>query len=96
MHTHGTVLRHAHNLNGFRDLTPEDRIYSPMPFFWVGGLVFTLVSTMQVGARLYCQDAFEPGKTLDLIERERITLVAGWPHFGAAMAAHPSFASRDL
>jgi acyl-CoA synthetase (AMP-forming)/AMP-acid ligase II len=96
VHTHGTVLRHAHNLNGFRDLTRDDRIYSPMPFFWVGGLVFTLVSTMHVGARLYCQDAFEPGKTLDLIERERITLVAGWPHFGAAMAAHPSFASRDL
>jgi acyl-CoA synthetase (AMP-forming)/AMP-acid ligase II len=96
VHTHGTVLRHAYNLNAFRDLRPDDRIYSPMPFFWVGGLVFTLVSTMHVGARLYCQDAFEPGKTLDLIERERITLVAGWPHFGAAMAAHPSFASRDL
>jgi acyl-CoA synthetase (AMP-forming)/AMP-acid ligase II len=96
IHTHGAVLRHAHNLNVFRDLVPEDRIYSPMPFFWVGGLVFTLVSTMHVGARLYCQDVFEPGRTLDLIERESITLVAGWPHFGAAMAAHPSFASRDL
>ena len=96
LHTHGTVLRHAHNLNGFRDLIPEDRIYSPMPFFWVGGLVFTLVSTMHVGARLYCQDVFDPGKTLDLIERERITLVAGWPHFGAAMRTHPSFGARDL
>lgn len=96
LHTHGTVLQHAHNLNGFRDLVPEDRIYSPMPFFWVGGFCFTLVSAMHVGARLYCQDVFEPGKTLDLIERERITLVAGWPHFGAAMAAHPSFAARDL
>jgi acyl-CoA synthetase (AMP-forming)/AMP-acid ligase II len=96
VHTHGAVLRHAHGLNGMRDLVPEDRIYSPMPFFWVGGLVFTLVSTLHVGARLYCQDAFEPGKTLDLIERERITLVAGWPHFGKAMANHPSFPKRDL
>src|SRR5262245_44509231 len=56
VHTHGTVLRHAHNLNGFRDLTPDDRLYSPMPFFWVGGFCFTLVSAMHVGARLYCQD----------------------------------------
>jgi len=96
IHTHGTALRHAHNLNGFRDLVPEDRIYSPMPFFWVGGFVFTLVSTMHVGARLYCQDVFEPGKTLDLIERERITMVAGWPHFGKAMTEHPSFPKRDL
>ena len=96
IHTHGTVLRHAHNLNGFRDLLPEDRIYSPMPFFWVGGFCFTLVSAMHVGARLYCQDVFDPGKTLDLIERERITMVAGWPHFGKAMAEHPSFSQRDL
>jgi acyl-CoA synthetase (AMP-forming)/AMP-acid ligase II len=96
VHTHGTVLRHAHNLNQFRDLVAEDRIYSPMPFFWVGGFCFTLVSAMQVGARLYCQDVFDAGKTLDLIERERITLVAGWPHFGKAMADHPSFAKRDL
>jgi acyl-CoA synthetase (AMP-forming)/AMP-acid ligase II len=96
IHTHGTVLRHAHNLNGMRDLAPDDRVYSPMPFFWVGGLVFTLVAGMHVGARLYCQDLFEPGKTLDLIERERITLLAGWPHFAKAMAEHPSFSKRDL
>jgi acyl-CoA synthetase (AMP-forming)/AMP-acid ligase II len=96
VHTHGTVLRHAYNLNQLRDLVPEDRIYSPMPFFWVGGFTFTLVSAMHVGARLYCQDVFEPGQTLDLIERERITMVAGWPHFGKAMAEHPSFAGRDL
>jgi acyl-CoA synthetase (AMP-forming)/AMP-acid ligase II len=96
VHTHGSVLRHAHNLNGMRDLRADDRIYSPMPFFWVGGLVFTLVATMHAGARLYCQDAFEPGRTLDLIERERITQVAGWPHFGKAMASHPSFPKRDL
>jgi acyl-CoA synthetase (AMP-forming)/AMP-acid ligase II len=51
---------------------------------------------MHVGARLYCQDVFEPGKTLDLIERERITMVAGWPHFGKAMAEHPTFPKRDL
>jgi acyl-CoA synthetase (AMP-forming)/AMP-acid ligase II len=96
VHTHGPVLRHAYNLNQLRDLVPEDRIYSPMPFFWVGGFTFTLVSAMHVGARLYCQDVFEPGQTLDLIERERITMVAGWPHFGKAMAEHPSFAGRDL
>ncbi len=96
VHTHGTVLRHGHNLNQLRDLTAEDRIYSPMPFFWVGGLTFTLVSALHLGARLYCQDVFDPGRTLELIERERITLVAGWPHFGKAMAEHPSFRERDL
>ena len=96
VHTHGTVLRHAHNLNQFRDLLPDDRLYALMPFFWVGGFCFTLVSAMHVGVRLYCQDAFDPGKGLDLIEQERITTVMGWPHFGKAMSEHATFAKRDL
>ncbi len=96
IHSHGTAVRHAFNLNGFRDLTCDDRIYSPMPFFWVGGFVFTLVSAMHAGAFIICEEAFEPGATLDLIERERATIVAGWPHFSKAMREHPTFAERDL
>ena len=67
-----------------------------MPFFWVGGLVFSLVATIDVGCTLYVEDVFEPAAILDLIERERITIVAGWPHYGKAMAEDPSFARRDL
>ena len=44
VHSHGAPLRHAFNTNQFRDIEPSDRIFSPMPFFWVGGLVFTLIS----------------------------------------------------
>ncbi len=96
LHTHGSVLRHAANLNQFRDLLPSDRVYSPMPFFWVGGFVFNLVSMLQIGATLIAEDHFEPGATLALIEKERATVVAGWPHFGKAMVSHPSFRERDL
>ena len=96
IHSHGAVIRHAHNLNAFRDLTCEDRMFSPMPFFWVGGFVFTLMSAMDAGAFMLCEEAFEPGATLDLIEGERATIVAGWPHYAKGMAEHPSFPERDL
>ncbi len=96
VHTHGAVIRHAHALNSFRDLRSDDRIYSPMPFFWVGGFVFTLISALHAGATLICEETFEPGRTLELLEREHVTLVAGWPHYGKAMREHPSFAGRDL
>ena len=96
VHSHGTVVRHSFQLNGYRDLRSDDRIYSPMPFFWVGGLVFTLFAALHAGATLVCEESFEPGRTLDLLERERITLVAGWPHYGKAMREHPSFGTRDL
>jgi acyl-CoA synthetase (AMP-forming)/AMP-acid ligase II len=96
IHTHGAVIRHSFNLNGFRDLTPEDRIFSPMPFFWVGGFVFTLLAAMHAGAFMICEEAFEAGETLELLERERATIVAGWPHYSRAMADHPTFGQRDL
>ncbi|UCE84956.1 MAG: long-chain fatty acid--CoA ligase, partial [Deltaproteobacteria bacterium] len=96
IHSHGSVIRHSFNLNAFRDVRTDDRIYTPMPFFWVGGFVFGLLSAMHVGACLLCEEAFEPGRTLDLIERERATIVAGWAHYAKAMAEHPSFAKRDL
>jgi len=96
IHSHGAIVRHAFNLNSFRDLTPDDRIFSPMPFFWVGGFVFTLMSAMHAGAFILCEAVFEPGATLALLERERATVVAGWPHYSKAMLEHPSFADRDL
>jgi acyl-CoA synthetase (AMP-forming)/AMP-acid ligase II len=96
IHGHGPLVHHVVNLNGFRDVTSDDRIYSPMPFFWVGGLVFALLSSMERGAFLICEERFEPGATLALLERERATIVSGWPHYSKAMLEHPSFAERDL
>jgi acyl-CoA synthetase (AMP-forming)/AMP-acid ligase II len=96
VHTHGTLIRHSLQLNSFRDLRAEDRMFSPMPFFWVGGLVYTLMAAMHAGAFMLCEEAFEPGETLSLLERERATIVAGWPHYSKAMMEHPTFRSRDL
>jgi acyl-CoA synthetase (AMP-forming)/AMP-acid ligase II len=67
-----------------------------MPFFWVGGFTFTLLSAMHVGAFMICERVFEAGETLELLERERATIVAGWPHYSRAMVDHPSFHQRDL
>jgi acyl-CoA synthetase (AMP-forming)/AMP-acid ligase II len=96
IHSHGAVVRHAHNLWQFRDILPTDVLYTPMPLFWVGGLSFTLVAAMHAGATLVFEDQFEPGATLELIERERVTQVLGWPHMAKALTDHPSFADRDL
>jgi acyl-CoA synthetase (AMP-forming)/AMP-acid ligase II len=96
VHSHGAVVRHAYNLNQFRDLMRDDRIWSPMPFFWVGGLVFTLVSSMHIGCALICETHFEPGATLALIERERVTTGGGWPQYLQAMKQHPDFRTRDF
>jgi acyl-CoA synthetase (AMP-forming)/AMP-acid ligase II len=96
VHSHGTVLRHSYNLVSRRDVGADDVIWSPMPFFWVGGLVFSLLGGMHRGATMVVEEVFEPEQTLRFLERERVTIAAGWPHFGKALADHPTRKDRDL
>ena len=96
VHSHGAVIRHSFNLFSRRDLKPDDRVWSPMPFFWVGGLVFALMGNLHAGATTLCEEVFDPETTLRFLERERVTVAVGWPHFGKALADHPTRADRDL
>ena len=96
IHSHGAVIRHSFNLFSRRDLKPEDRVWSPMPFFWVGGLVFALMGNLHAGATTLCEEVFDPETTLRFLERERVTVAVGWPHFGKALADHPTRHDRDL
>jgi acyl-CoA synthetase (AMP-forming)/AMP-acid ligase II len=96
IHSHGAALRHSFNLSTGRDIDADDRVWSPMPFFWVGGFVFTALGNMQVGATTVCDEVFDPERTLRLLEREKVTVALGWPHFGKALAEHPTRPERDL
>ena len=96
VHSHGAVVRQARAMAAVYELVPGERLYSPMPFFWVGGFVVSLLGPLAAGATLLTHAAFEPGATLDLLESERATVVIGWPHFSRALAEHPTFARRDL
>ena len=96
VHTQGAVVRHAYNLWPFRDLVADDRVYTPMPLFWVGGMSFMLVAAIHAGAGLVFEERFEPGETLAMVEREKVTIVSGWPHMAKLLTEHPDFATRDL
>jgi acyl-CoA synthetase (AMP-forming)/AMP-acid ligase II len=89
-------VRHAAILARHRGVTAADRIYSPMPFFWVGGLTMVVLQALSTGAAILAQDVFEPGSTLALLERERATFISCWAQASQAMADHPDFAKRDL
>ena len=96
VHSHGSLVRHAHLLARRRKLTREDGIYSPMPFFWVGGLTMVLLGALCSGGRAVVHERFSPREALDLIERERATQISCWPNASAQLAADPTFAARDL
>ncbi|RAV00071.1 long-chain fatty acid--CoA ligase [Mycobacterium colombiense] len=96
IHTHGTVITHSRFVATQHEWKPDDRVYIPMVFFWVAGLVFGLLGPMQTGATILTEHKFDAGEVLRLLETERATYATGFPHIGRALANHPDFASADL
>ncbi|RAY16898.1 long-chain fatty acid--CoA ligase [Actinomadura craniellae] len=96
VHTHGALLDHLRVLNDLRGYGPAEVLFSNSPFFWIGGFAYTLLGTLLAGATLVCSRAAEPAAVLDVIERERPTMVNGYASSVAALAADPSFPHRDL
>ena len=96
VHTHGALIRHIDNLNANRRFDRTEILFSNSPWFWIGGFAYTLLGTLIAGARLVCSNAQPASAVLDLIERERPTMVNGFAQSVAHLASDPSFASRDL
>jgi acyl-CoA synthetase (AMP-forming)/AMP-acid ligase II len=96
IHTHGALIRHLDNLNQIRRYTPDEVLFSNSPFFWIGGLAYSLLGTLVAGGRLVCSNSPHPAGVLDVLERERPTMVNGFAQSVAHLPRDPSFARRDL
>ncbi|MBV9637988.1 MAG: acyl--CoA ligase [Mycobacteriaceae bacterium] len=96
VHSQGTLIRHTYNLTHVYVVTPDDVLFTSMPFFWVGGLITALHAVIHHGATLVSQPAFDAAEALQLIEQHRATIVLGWPQQGKTLAEHPDYRSRDL
>ncbi len=96
IHTQASVLSQGWFMAGLHDWHPGDRVYMPLPYFWIGGYVYGYLAAMLTGATTVCELRFDPPETLRLLERERVTVTMGWPHVGSSLASHPDFAWTNL
>ncbi len=95
----GVVLSHASVVETARlagealRLVPADRLHAAMPLFTIFGLhVFALAVT--AGATLVLEQRFEPAEALKLIQRERVSVLAGVPTMFELLMRDPSFEKR--
>jgi acyl-CoA synthetase (AMP-forming)/AMP-acid ligase II len=96
IHSHGTIVRQGQNLQRCRTVVPGDRVYAGMPFFWIGGLSFTLGPTLASGATLLTQERFEAEGAVRLMKRERATKIVAWPTVAKRILEHSSFDAAEL
>ena len=96
VHSHGALLRRTASVGADFGIGPKDIVYNPSPFFWTGGLSNGLLSTVLNAGAVLTEEKFDAPRTLDQLEKHRVTVAVGWPHFATALRAVPDFAKRDL
>ncbi len=78
------------------DLTPEDRMWNPLPMFHCGGIVLSL-ACFTAGTSFVHAGFFDPGVSIRQMERERCTIVhPAFETIWLAVLDHPDFEAADL
>lgn len=77
-------------------VTAEDRYLVVNPFFHSFGYKIGILVGLLTGATLYPVATFDLDATMELIERERITLLPGAPTIYQSLLTAPGRADRDL
>ena len=94
--THANLLRNAEvsrNLYGF----DEDAVtLGALPLFHSFGQTCGLNATLGGGGTLTLIPRFEPGKALEIIERDRVNIFQGVPTMYGAMLHHPEREQSDV
>ncbi|HEX4219523.1 MAG TPA: class I adenylate-forming enzyme family protein [Acidimicrobiales bacterium] len=96
LHSHGGMTRHATNLAALSEWESSFRLWSPMPFFWIGGFHTIMFRTLVSGATLVTQGAVDAGEVLETVEREKVTHILAWPGTNQSLMDHPRYASTDF
>ena len=98
----GAELTHSNiHLNAMRSaqviqqMTTEDVVMGCLPLFHVFGLVVGLNAATIAGASLALIPRFDPAAAIEVIEKERVTIMQGVPTMYAAILNHPASDGMD-
>lgn len=96
MLTHGNIVWNALNVLVDLDLIADETALVSAPLFHTGGLNMLALPVLLKGGACVLVEAFDPGDTLDLIERHGVSFMFGVPTMFEQMARHPRWAAADL
>lgn len=94
--SHYSTARNAYHVNQRLHINAEDRIFSPGPFFHVGGSTLGILLGLVAGATIYALPRFDPEVVLELVRREQITIYNGVDSLFITLYKHPAFHADTL
>lgn len=94
--THGNLTWNTVNVVVDIDLASDEVTLVSAPLFHTAALGMTTLPTLLKGGTLVLESAFDPERSLEVIERERVTLAFGVPTMFDAIARSPRWNEADL
>src|SRR3954453_8487098 len=93
--THDNLRRNAELSRNLYDLGPEDVIFGGLPLFHSFGQTCSLNATISRGGCLTMLPRFDPGKALQIIARDGVTIFMGVPTMYGAILHHDDAGDAD-
>jgi fatty-acyl-CoA synthase len=96
MLTHDSMLRDAWAAGARVGIRADDRYFNCRPFFHVAGTTLSALMALVAGACLVTLPTFEAAAALEMMERERCTLISGNDTLFQMLMGHADFPKRKL
>ena len=88
---HYALIENMWHIGERQRLRPGDRLWLAVSLFWGLGCENALFALMTHAGTIVLQERFEAGEAIDLIERERCTVVYATPNMVRAIAENPEY-----
>ena len=96
VHTHSSLTYKTTESIEVHGFTADDVVLMPAPLAHVSGLLHGVLVPGALGAKTVLMSRWDPGRALDLIEREGVTWMVGPPTFFLGLMDHPEFATERV
>jgi len=93
--THGNLQKSTDVVTGLVDISEDDVILGVLPLFHVFGQACGLNGAVKLGACLTMIPKFDPGHTLEVIQRDGVTIFQGVPTMYSAVLGHDDRGDYD-
>jgi long-chain acyl-CoA synthetase len=94
--THANLTRNADVARRLFGIDADSVVLGALPLFHAFGQTCGLNAAVASGAMLTLLPRFEPGRALEVMARDRVTVLQGVPTMYAALLDHPDRARHDL
>ncbi len=94
--THSNMARNAEVCIGLIRFTEDDVVFGGLPLFHSFGQTVGMNASILAGCTITLLPRFDPTKALEVLQRDKVTVMLGVPTMYVALLQHPDKADYDL